>query len=389
MSEDVTVDVHALAAGGDGVARDDNGRVTFVPLAAPGDRVRVRLVKQTKSFARGELVEIVTPSPERVVPPCVHFTEGCGGCQWQHVAMASQVAAKQAIVTAALRRVITTIEPIVTPAPPLGWRRRARFHVEDGKLGLYHRGTNKILPLAHCPQLEPKLEAVLELLVEMMRTTPIPEGELAMLLGHRGDIVIGIERPWKAAPTLIGQRGIVGVIAEESRFSKTVIEVEPGLNGSVWDFAQASSDGNTALISIVRAALGKGPGTLLELYAGAGNLTRGFIVDGWSVIPTDRVEPRKPPPNFIAGNVERVVRTFPNPFDAIVLDPPRQGAAEAIDSIIRLAPKKIVYVSCDPATLARDAEKLIAAGYVADGAWPLDLMPQTSHVEVVLRLVKP
>jgi len=127
---------------------------------------------------------------------------------------------------------------------------------------------------------------------------------------------------------------------------------------------------------------------LLELYAGAGNLTRGFIVDGWSVIPTDRVAPRKPPPNFVTGNVERVVRTFPNPFDAIVLDPPRQGAAEAIDSIIRLAPKKIVYVSCDPATLARDAEKLIAAGYTADGAWPIDLMPQTSHVEVVLRLVK-
>ena len=363
------LDIHALAAGGDGVARDDNGRVTFVPLTAPGDRVRVKLVKETKSFARGELEEIVTPSPHRVAPPCVHFTEGCGGCQWQHVAIEQQREAKHAIVVAALRRVIDQVEPIVAPTASLGWRRRARFHVAKAagvsKLGLYHRGTNKILPLSSCPQLEPQLEAVLELLAQMMPGTPVPEGELAMLLGHRGEIVLVIERPWKAAPTLIGQRGIVGVIAEDQVYGTTVIEVEPGLTGSPWDFAQASSDGNRALIAVARAALGKGPGNLLELYAGAGNLTRGFFADGWNVMSTDLVEPANPSKGFRAGRLEKVLSgnaALPGSFDAVVLDPPRQGAAEAMDAIIRIAPKQIVYISCDPATLARDADKLIAAG---------------------------
>jgi len=119
----VIVDITALAAGGDGIGRDDTGRVTFVPQTAPGDRVQIRIVKQTKSFARGEVEAIVTPSPERVVPPCPAFIAGCGGCQWQHVALPAQQSAKHAIVVNALRKVIANVDPIVAPAPAYGWRR--------------------------------------------------------------------------------------------------------------------------------------------------------------------------------------------------------------------------------------------------------------------------
>ncbi|MEP6865125.1 MAG: TRAM domain-containing protein [Deltaproteobacteria bacterium] len=380
------IDIGSLAAGGDGIGRDDTGRVTFVPLTAPGDRVQIRIVKQTKSFARGEVEQIVTPSPDRVAPPCPAFVAGCGGCQWQHVAMPAQLAAKHAIVVNALRKVITTIDPIVAPAPPLGWRRRARFHVDRNVIGLYRTASHDLLSLAACPQLEPELEAVLALLATMAKHTPLPDGEVAMVRGHAGAIAVAFERPWRAAATLVGQRGIAGVIADDQNYGTPVIEIEPGLYGSPWDFAQASAAGNAALIAIARELLGKGPGDVLELYAGAGNFTRGFTEDDWRVTPSDAFEPARPPPRFITGPAERVVASYQGKPRAIVLDPPRAGAAEAIDGIVRIAPSTIIYISCDPATLARDAERLLAAGYRADRAVPVDLMPQTSHVEVALRL---
>ena len=383
------VDITSLAAGGDGVGRDDTGRVTFVPLTAPGDRVQIRIIKQTKSFARGEVEAIETASPDRVAPPCPAFVAGCGGCQWQHVAMPAQLAAKHAIVVNALRRVIANVDPIVAPAPPYGWRRRARFHVAGGAIGLYRTASHDILPLAACPQLEPELEAVLAFLAATAKNTPIPDGELALLRGHRGDIAIAFERPWRAAATLVGQHGIAGVLAADQAHGTPVIEVEPGLYGSPWDFAQASAAGNAALIAVARELLGKarpGGDDVLELYAGAGNFTRAFTEDGWRVTPSDAFEPARPPPRFITGSVEWVLATYQAKPHAIVLDPPRAGAAEAIDGIVRIAPQAIVYISCDPATLARDAERLLAAGYRAERAVPVDLMPQTSHVEVALLL---
>jgi len=357
-----------------------------VPLTAPGDRVQIRIVKQTKSFARGEVESIVTPSPDRVAPPCPAFVAGCGGCQWQHVALPAQVAAKHAIVANALRKVIAQVDPIVAPAPPYGWRRRARFHVDRNQIGLYRTASHQILPLAACPQLEPALEAVLALLATNAKHTPLPDGEVALLRGHTGTIAVAFERPWRAAAALVGQREIVGVIAGDQSFGTPVIEVEPGLFGSPWDFAQASAAGNAALIAVVRELLGKGPGDLLELYAGAGNFSRAFAEDGWRVTPSDAFEPARPPPRFITGLAESVVETYQGKPHAIVLDPPRAGAAEAIAGIVRISPATIVYVSCDPATLARDAERLIAAGYRAERAVPVDLMPQTSHVEVALLL---
>jgi 23S rRNA (uracil1939-C5)-methyltransferase len=374
--------ITTLAAGGDGLGRDERGRVTFVPRTAPGDRVRVALVKETKSFARGELVDIVEPSPVRVAPPCEFFSAGCGGCQWQHVARETQLAAKHAIVTSALRNVPgLVVEPIREPAPAYGWRRRARFHVANGKLGLYAGATRRLIVIDHCPQLEPELDAVLR---AVAAASP-PDGELALVRGIAG-VAVGTERAWPGAAALVGHNGIVGVIAGADRYGEPVVEIEPGLVGGPWEFAQASVAGNAELIAIVRAALGAGPGRLLELYAGGGNFTRGFVADGWDVTASDVAG--SPRPGFQIGTAGDVLARVAGPVDAIVLDPPRTGAAEALAGIVRHAPRIIVYISCDPATLARDLERLVAAGYRAERAWPVDLMPQTAHVEVVSRLVR-
>jgi 23S rRNA (uracil1939-C5)-methyltransferase len=384
MSE-LELEITALAAGGDGVARDASGRVTFVPRTAPGDRVRVSLVEEKKSFARGELLEVLQPSPVRAEPPCEAFLRGCGGCDWLHVARAAQLDAKQTLVANALRGIEAAIERIADPCTPLGWRRRARFHVEGGKLGLYAYGSQRVVPITHCPQLEPELDAAIALIASR---TP-PDGELSIVRGHAGAIVLSTEHAWKGAAGLIGKAGIVGALTGKERHGEPSIEIEPGLFGGPRDFQQASAAGNAALIELVRAAVGKGPGELVELYAGAGNFTRGFVADGWTVFASDvaRSGKRVEGAAFSVATAEHAL-TLRTKADVVVLDPPRAGAAEAIDGIAKLAPRTIVYVSCDPATLARDLARLVAAGYRAERAWPIDLMPQTSHVEVVATLVR-
>jgi 23S rRNA (uracil1939-C5)-methyltransferase len=380
----LSIPITALAAGGDGVGRDADGRVTFVARTAPGDRVHARVVRATSSWAQAELVEVEVRGPARVEPVCPHVARGCGGCAWQHIGRPAQLAAKQALVDGALRKLAgLRVHPIADPAPALGWRRRARFHVSHGRTGLYELGGRHLVALDHCPQLEPALDAAY---AEVCAAAP-PDGELALLIAHDRRIAIASEEAWPGAARLIGRAGIAGVVAGGVAHGDAVLEIEPGLWGGPWDFAQASAAGNAALIAAVRAALGPGPGRLLELYAGAGNFTRGFAADGWDVIASDAARPPRPPPGFATAPARDALARLPGPWDAIALDPPRTGAADAIEGILRAAPRRIVYVSCDPATLARDAAQLTAAGsYAATDAWPLDVMPQTAHVEVVMRL---
>ncbi len=378
--------VTALAAGGDGIARDATGRVTFIPRTVPGDVVRAQVSQATSSFARAKLVEIVAPSPDRVEPECGHFTRGCGGCQWQHVARGVQLEAKHGNVAGALRKLVgLVVHPIAAPAPALHWRRRARFHVTAGAVGLYELDSHHVIGIDHCPQLEAALDTAL---AQVASSSP-PDGELALVVGHAGDVAVAVDRPWRGAPALVGKAAIRGVIAGGEVHGAPVIEIEPGLWGGPRTFAQASAAGNAALIARTREVVGQGPGRLLELYAGSGNFTRGFIADRWDVLATDAVAPeRSIGAEHRAGAVKDVLVALAGPFDVVVLDPPRAGAAEAIEDIARLAPRTIAYVSCDPATLARDATRLVALGYRATDAWPFDLMPQTSHVEVVMALVR-
>ena len=381
--EMLELDVTALAAGGDGVARDASGRVVFVPHGAPGDRVRARVTEAKASFARAEIVEILAAGEARVTPACAAVARGCGGCAWQHVARGAQLAAKQALVANALRKLAgLRVHAIADPGPALGWRRRARFHVADGVVGLYAHGSHRVVALARCPQLEARLEPAL---AAVIAARP-PDGELALLAGHAGEIVIATRAAWPAGAKLVGRAAIAGVYAGDAVYGAATIEIEDGLHGGPWDFAQASAAGNRALVACAAAALGPAPGRVLELHAGSGNFTRAFAAAGWDVVASDVARPARPPAGFVVGAAADVLAAATGAFDAVVLDPPRTGAADAVAGIARLAPRAIVYVSCDAATLARDAARLCDAGYAATDAWPIDLMPHTAHVEVVLRL---
>lgn len=401
----VPLTIDKLVAGGDALARGDDGRVVFVSYGAPGDRARVRLVEQRKQFARGEIAALVAPSPVRVEPPCPLFRDRtCGGCAWQHVAVEAQATAKQEIVAGALRHAIAAgmeLLPIETPVPPYHWRRRARLHwvrppgSTTAVVGFFAPRSHHVTRVAACPQVEPAIEAALEPIHRVLAPALQQRGEIDVLADPAGQVQIAVRGPCLrgVAETLVGQGPIVGVIAAGAVHGAPDLEIEPGHRAQATHFAQASQSGNLALRAAVdRAARPQGGARILELFAGSGNFTLALCDSAAAVVAVDaRPGPAVSHPRleWRSGEADAVTRQLAaegQRFDLVVLDPPREGAREAAAAIAELAPAAIVYVSCDAATLARDLAELSARGYRAERAQPIDLMPQTSHVEIVTSL---
>jgi len=392
--------VHDLAAGGDGVGRDDNSRVTFVPHTAPKDRVRVRITEQKKSFARGLLEEVLEASPARVEAKCEYFRDSdCGGCQWQHISRAAQLEAKQNIVAAALRKAVgrgLEIAPILDPVSEFGWRRRARMHwvrprrADKAVIGFHALRSDRVSQIDTCPQLERSLDAALAIVHQQLAPSLTGSGEIDLLVGHQGDVHITVRGPCdpKHVKELVDHAPIVGTALGKRRFGAPDVELEPTLRARADEFAQASAAGNATLVELVKAACGDVRGKrVLELYAGNGNFTR-LLSGAEKIVAVDShsVPELEHPHRTIRRQADGVVQDLTRKkkrFDLVLLDPPRTGARTAAKSIPALRPERIVYVSCDPATLARDTETLVEKGYKFVSAQPIDLMPQTAHVEVV------
>jgi len=403
--DDLELTIDSLAAGGDAVGRAGDGRVVFVPYAAPGDRVRARVVESKRQYARAELISVASASPERVEPPCPLFRERtCGGCAWQHVAHPAQARAKHAIAASALRRPIARgldLLPIEAPVEPYGWRRRARLHWDrpasspSALIGFVAPRSHRLTRVDACPQLEPALEGALEPLHRVLGPGLFQRGEIDLLASPSGDVQVAVRGPCQrgAAEALLGQGGVVGVILGRHVFGESALEIEPGQWGQADRFAQASRAGNRALLAAVDRAAGPRAGArVLELHAGSGNLTR-VLADGAAGVLAVDGRPGRPSaePNVVwrTGEVAEVADQLAaagERFDLVALDPPREGARSLCQSIAALGPRRIVYVSCDPATLARDLDQLAELGYAARWAQPIDLMPQTAHIEVVVAL---
>jgi len=398
----IELSIGELAAGGDGVGRDADGRVTFVPATVPGDRVRVQLIDERKSFARGVVADVLTASTDRVDPRCRFFVDrSCGGCQWQHVAVAAQRRAKQHLVQSALRKLSVTVAAIDCPVPDYQWRRRARLHwarprrADRAVLGFFAPRSDRVTDIDDCAQLEPALQAAIGVLRAELCSALTGRGEIDVVAGRGGDVCVYVRGPCDpaAVETLVGRAPIVGVALGKRRFGATDVELEGGLQVAAAEFAQASAAGNEHLCQLVATACGDVAGKdVLELFAGGGNFTR-LLTGAAALLAVDShalptlSSPHRSRRGDAADITARLVQKRRR-FDLVVLDPPRTGARATMPHIAKLAPARIVYVSCNPATLARDAEILAGHGYTVTSAQPIDLMPQTAHVEVVAVLDK-
>jgi len=377
--------IDSLAAGGDGVARGPDGRVVFVPATVPGDRVRVRIEKQLPRFARGRVERLLEPGDARVEPRCPVYGR-CGGCTWQHVDYAAQLEAKQRILSDALARIggISLAElPAVHPSPrAYAYRSRARVHVERGRVGYRERGSHQLCAVTSCPVLVPELDRKLG---ELASAPPADDGEWELACAS-GEVRAS---PLPADAEAHGPSHLeLRVAGERLRFSAGV-------------FSQANAMLLETMLGRVGECVGSGE-QLVELFAGSGlftlSLARRF--GGVVAVESNPAAAADLKSNLaraglsnarvLCGRVEEAREALAGLHpQAVLLDPPRVGlTAGGMELVTELAAERVAYLSCDPATLARDLRALCARGYRLESVEGFDLFPQTHHLEALAVLEK-
>lgn len=407
-----------MAYGPHAVARQD-GKVMFVRGAAPEEEVDVVVTEERRSFAYATVIDVVQPSVNRRVPPCPYLPR-CGGCPWQHLDYAAQLDAKRKIVKEHLRRlagVTVDVEAVIPSPREYEYRRRLKLRVEEGDVGFYAGGTHSLVPIEHCLLAEPAVAAAVPWAAELARTlqTNLRRIELVRVGEETAAVAVAAEAEgsWVKADRARCQawldghesvRGLtVGGRGWRHAWGKTEITVHPDsetvLLAQAGSFTQVNSAANRSLVDTVAQLADVCRGErVLDLYAGVGNLSFPLAQRGARVLAVEQ-HPQAARDNAANAlrlglaayevrqesaerTVARLVETGER-FDVVVLDPPRSGARLVIDSLLRLAAPRVIYVSCDPATLSRDVRSL-RDGYRIESVQPIDMFPHTYHVEVVL-----
>lgn len=420
----ITLTITALSHAAEGIGRHE-GRAIFVPYALPGEIVRAEIVSEKKNFARARLLEIITPSPARVAPVCAHYPltpnpsppsemgergEGvrfCGGCQLQHLAQAAQLAFKQQTVIDQLRRVGGFTAPPVRatlPSPaPFHYRNHVQFSLTpQGALGFQASGSNTVIPIRECHLLNPALTELrghlaIESAPELERLTLRANADDALVVFESESDAPELELDMPVAAALLRPDGSCYTLAERDYLIETVRGRDFKI--SAGSFFQVNTAQAEVLVDLVLEALAlTGRETVLDVYCGVGLFTafiapraaRVIGVESFAPAVRDAVDNLDEFENIelYEATAEDVLPALEVTPDAVVLDPPRAGCAPAVlDALVAGGANVIVYVSCDPATLARDAKRLCAGGYALDWLGPVDMFPQTYHIECVARFV--
>lgn len=415
------LEITALVHGGRGIGRHD-GKAIFVPLTAPGDRVDCRVVRSKKNYAEGEVVELKEPSVARRNPPCPYFGD-CGGCQWQHLSYEEQSRWKAEIFADHLLRkrvaAADVIQPLVTAPDEWSYRNRVQFKClmthEGLALGFYRHATHSIVDVDNCMLLPGRIQDLYRTLYDHLPTCPQPssvkqvdiavsdDDDLRMVLHVLRESREEMHRWLKAFAEAHGVRACIQsgkketleVVSGEPELSITIDEPEMKLAYGPGGFVQVNSAQNRMLVQEMISLLElTGEETVLDLFCGMGNFSlplarrarKVYAVEGngQSIEYARRNASANRIANvdFHVGDASRFISRFSSgELDLVVLDPPRTGASEAIQKLLQVMPMRILYISCDPATLARDLKDLVTGGYKVVSARPFDLFPQTWHIE--------
>ncbi len=402
-----SVTLDKWAYGGEVMGRLDDGRAVFVPFALPGEEVKIRLVEEKRGFARAEMLEVLTPSPERITPRCPHFAV-CGGCHYQHMPYQAQLAAKQAVFQDTLVRIgkmdpellAPLLRPIVPSPSPWNYRNYVQFHLDaEGRLGFRAARSDEVVAVDECHlpeeglnQLWPQLELDP---IPSLRRVGLRSGadDDAMLIFETDDdegLEFSLDIPLAAVQ--LGPESL-HILSDDAVLEMEVLDYS--FQVSAGSFFQVNTQMAAAMVAHILDYLSLDESqTVLDVYCGVG-LFSAFLageVGRLIGIEENPMAVEDFAVNLDAFNnveiyeapAEEVMPELDASPDIVLVDPPRAGLAlPVLDAIIAMKPKQLVYISCDPSTLARDAKRLMASGFILEQITPFDMFPQTYHIESI------
>ncbi len=415
--------IEKMIYGGDGLSRLPNGKAAFLPFVLPGEEVEATVTEEKSGFARAIVDEILKPSANRTAPACPYFGN-CGGCHYQHADYAGQLEIKRSVLRETLRRTakLDWQNEIVTHhAEPWNYRNRTRIKVRGGagfSAGYYRLASHDLLPVEQCPISSPAINRALAQLWQIGKAQQVPEGieEIEFFANHDDSrLLIEVcgeaDSPirWRflqdlqaAIPEMTGA-GFFSLAPGGPRLTEKIGETllvyasgGKSFSVSLGSFFQT----NRHLIGeLAKTVAGDSEGKMaLDLYAGAGLFANHLAARFKSVVA---VESSPASAGDLESNAEKNVTGVQNTAeqflgksaksrpDLVVMDPPRAGLGDRVtELVVALQAPEIVYLSCDPATLARDLQVLIKAGYRVEEVHLFDLFPQTFHIESMVRLAR-
>jgi len=385
----VEVELTAIGPRGEATGTLD-GVAVSAAFGLPGERAVVEVYTRAGDRVYGRVVDVLRPAPDRVAPACPYFGS-CGGCQWQHMPNEQQLVHKREAVVAHLSgeegRFVDPLVLPTLPAPhPYGYRNHGRFSIGRmyGELGFTTYHQHRFFRADVCPIMHPRIEAVLG-----ASQRRVKGHQLAVRVGvQTGDLLVNPEQDDAELPYESGQTTF-----EEELLGKRYRVSAPA-------FFQVNTLQAERLIVTTQAALALGPDdVLLDLYCGVGAFGLALAGDVRRVVGVEESAAALKDARhnaetqgvtnieFLAGRAEEILAGLAERVDAVIVDPPRVGCRPgALEALLRLAPRRLVYVSCDPASLARDLRVLVDGGFTLRQVQPVDMFPQTTHVETVTLL---
>lgn len=404
------ITLEKLTYGSEAMGRLSDGRAVFVPFGLPGETVRIQLTQEKQNFARGEIIEILKPSSDRITAKCKHFTQ-CGGCHYQNLPYEKQLLAKADILRDQLQRIGKIENPPVQPtvASPNQWnyRNHVQFHLtDDGKVGFINSRGNRTIPIEECHLPEPAIDAFRN---DLQFESRMNLERVSLRSGADDDLMLILESETEETPELEIEADVSIVHVYEDHpvviagsNSLTIQILGKDFHVSAPSFFQVNNPMAEKMVQHLITNLqlpitNNQSATLLDIYCGVGLFSKFFAdkyakVIGIESAPSscedfainldefDNVE-------LYEGAAEEILPALaPQLTEPIhmIVDPPRAGIDKfALDAILQINPHVIAYVSCDPSTLARDAARLIKGGYTLQHVTPFDLFPQTYHIESI------
>jgi 23S rRNA (uracil1939-C5)-methyltransferase len=386
----IELQLTGFAAGGKALGHAPDGRVVFVEYAIPGERVVAEITREDASFIEARAVRIIKPSPTRVEPRCEYFGT-CGGCQLQHIEYSEQLRLKTGIVREQLRRIArfedAPVSDMIGMSDPWGYRNHLRFTVRrDGDIGFMQHGTHRFLRVDYCHIAHP---AVNEVLREAQGRT-MQTAQLSVRIGENtGDLLVQPRLRWRPGRTRHVRSG-------QPHYTEKLRGVSYRISSPAFFQVNTRQAERLAEIVVARATEVR-PAVAVDAYSGVGtfaallaqSVAQVFTIE-WSAAAGDDGEVNLGAyenVTRVVGSVEEMLPVLEPSPDVIVVDPPRAGLRPAvIETILASAARRLIYVSCDPATLARDLRLLVDGGFRLVEVQPLDMFPHTQHIECVSTL---